>query len=1255
MSFIQGPPASESKTLVDLFKESASRYPKAIAIETPREQITYKALLKQVNKIARRLNRLGVGQGDRVSVQFETGGADLYRAILGVLFSGAAYVPIDIDDSKSRVEKIISSAEVCVSLNKNGITSIKSIPRKSPSLEADSDAWIIFTSGSSGEPKAVAVTHRSATNLVLSERSMFLQGQEITKGTRVAATLSPAFDASIEEMWLAWSAGAVLVPISRKILTSGPDLAIALRELGIEALSTVPSLARFLVGHDLGPLRLLILGGEAVTADLVAGLSRSGLELWNTYGPTEATIIATATQLHQGGAITIGNPIPGVSIAVLNDSEHLVSVGQIGELAISGIGLGRYLNNEADAKKFRPVESLGWERAYFTGDYVRVTHHGLEFVGRIDEQVKIAGKRIDLAEVELAALTSRGVTASAAVATRTETGEYSIECFVTVSHDFTISGFNDEVRGKLPAGIKPNVQVLDALPMRTSGKVDKGALATLVPSSAEASFGDSFVAQIFAKILGLPEVKETDNFFALGGTSIKVAQVVVELRKKFEAATVADLYKYPTPELLQETLEKRIPASDSIPHVNVPRRSNALRGWLSVILQFLYGSSIAVTALAVSWSFQVSITMSLIALATSVPLLAGPGRALVAGGAIRILTLGIKSGTHPQNGIVHLRIWLAERVGDLFYIVALAGSPWMVVFARITGAKIGKDVVIESLPPVLGNLSIGDRSSIGRDVHLSGWTIENQKLFIGGFEIGSDVRIGNRSFLAEGIKVSAGSEIESGSLVAQDLEPAGVVHGSPAVSTEGFNWPTTNPARGLFWRAAYLVSPSMLGVTHLFQFIPMFLILGVNRETYLGQQVGPQLLFWSLLIGPCSLIMNAATTAVMVRIANRNIKSGTFAINSREGYASWLVEKLLTRSRRISFWLYASVLTPHWARILGARVGKNCEISTFNGQIGLVSIGDECFIADDASLAAREMKSGWVRLGSVTLENRCFIGNSASVRAEVTVKTGVLAGVASTAPFGNQEGSSFLGQPPIEFPRPLSEGDERQTYSPSVGLKMKRFGVELFRLSTAAFSLSLVGLIFLIAGPNPPIGVEAFDWLVTFGGLYVGASYLAVAITAAVKWLLVGRVKVSKHNLWTSFVWRNELVWNFVESLAIPWVGSATIDTPIFNHFFRLLGAKIGRNVSIATWFLDDPDLINIGSNATIMKSADLQTHLFQDRVMQLDRVTLESDATLGSGSFQLPGSSVGKSSQIAAGSLVPRDETVPDYSKCRGNPIGFM
>src|ERR1700761_2017686 len=251
---------------------------------------------------------MGVGAGDRVGIRITSGRAELYVSILAVLSVGAAYVPVDVDDPDDRAELIWAAAGVCAVIGDGGgLTRREGGPAGvGPRLpRPGDDAWVIFTSGTTGTPKGVAVTHRSAAAFVDAEARLFLRGAPLGPGDRVLAGLSVAFDASCEEMWLAWRHGACLVPAPRSLVRSGMDLGPWLVTRDVTVVSTVPALAALWPSEALEAVRLLIFGGEACPPELAERLAVDGREVWNTYGPTEATVVACLARLSRG-PVSIG-------------------------------------------------------------------------------------------------------------------------------------------------------------------------------------------------------------------------------------------------------------------------------------------------------------------------------------------------------------------------------------------------------------------------------------------------------------------------------------------------------------------------------------------------------------------------------------------------------------------------------------------------------------------------------------------------------------------------------------------------------------------------------------------------------------------------------------------------------------------------------------------------------------------------------------------------------------------------------------
>jgi non-ribosomal peptide synthetase component F len=362
------PPA---RTLVDVLEQTTRRCPDALALDDGRRTLTYAELAVEVAAVVDELAGRGVGRGDRVGVRLPSGTVELYVAVLGVLHAGACYVPVDVDDPPERAALVLREAGVRTVLGEPGTAAATPGAPGRPS--ADDDAWVIFTSGSTGTPKGVAVTHRSAAAFVDAEARLFLQEAPLGTDDRVLAGLSVAFDASCEEMWLAWRSGACLVPAPRALVRSGMDLGPWLVASDITVVSTVPTLAALWPAESLESVRLLVFGGEACPPELAERLAVEGREVWNTYGPTEATVVACAARLTGDGPVRIGLPLDGWDLAVVDASGAPAAEG---ELVIGGVGLARYLDPAKDAERFGPLPSLGWERAYRSGDLVRYEAEG---------------------------------------------------------------------------------------------------------------------------------------------------------------------------------------------------------------------------------------------------------------------------------------------------------------------------------------------------------------------------------------------------------------------------------------------------------------------------------------------------------------------------------------------------------------------------------------------------------------------------------------------------------------------------------------------------------------------------------------------------------------------------------------------------------------------------------------------------------------------------------------------------------------
>ncbi|MFF2953310.1 Pls/PosA family non-ribosomal peptide synthetase [Kitasatospora sp. NPDC057965] len=1270
-----GRPAAAPRTLVDVLDATARQHPAEPALDDGRTVLSYRSLAAEVEQLRRRLAAAGIGRGDRVGVRVPSGTNDLYVSVLAVLAAGAAYVPVDFEDPDERAQLVFEEAAVAAVLGAERVLTPVGAAREpladqTPAAQRPTpadDAWIIFTSGSTGRPKGVAVTHRNAAAFVDAEAALFLQDEPIGPGDRVMAGLSVAFDASCEEMWLAWRHGACLVPVPRSQVRSGADLGPWLAEQEITVVSTVPTLAALWPAEALNEVRLLIFGGEACPPELVQRVVTEGREVWNTYGPTEATVVACGALLTGEGPVRIGLPLDGWDLVVVDEAGEPVAPGGTGQLVIGGVGLARYLDPEKDAEKYAPLPSMGWERAYRSGDLVQADPEGLLFLGRADEQIKLGGRRIELGEVDAALQALPGV-AGAAAAVRTARGGNQL----LVGYLVTGEGWDREqavqrLRAELPAALVPLLAPVDTLPTRTSGKVDRNALPWPLPDletagPTEQLYGtEAWLAEQWTEILGVPVSGPREDFFAIGGGSLAAARLTTLLRTRYPNAAVLDIYQQPTLRKLARHLERTAADTGEARTVEpVPTRAKLLQLLLLIPLFTVVGLRWTVALLALGNllshldGFAWAPTASWWAVGAGAAALFTPaGRLAIAAGGARLLLRGLRPGSYPRGGGVHLRLWTAERLAEVSGATSLSGS-WLVRYARALGAKVGEEVDLHSLPPVTGMLKLGRGCAVEAEVDLNGYWLDGDRLEVGQLKVGSGAVVGTRSTLLPGARVGKRAQVVAGSSVTGHVPTGQRWGGAPAVKLGRAErtWPKERPVRRARWSALYGLSGTALSLLPLLPAVAGLAVLApfVDPADGLGGALGGALL--GLL--PATLafgVVYAAQLVAAVRLLSIGLKPGVHPLHGRVGWQAWTVMQLMDQAREVLFPLYAGLVTPVWLRALGMRVGKHAEVSTVLALPSLTTVGDGAFLADDTLMAPYELGGGWVRLGEAKVGERAFLGNSGMTAPGRSVPKRGLVGVLSATPEKAKKGGSYLGMPPVRLPRSADQADQSLTYEPPARLLWARGLVEVARLlpvvaSGALGALTLAALSWLSTEWSPLAAA------LLSGALLLTAGTAACAVAVAAKWLLVGRFRAVEHPLWSSFVWRNELADTFVEVLAVPWLVGAVPGTPVLNLWLRALGAKVGHGVWCESYWLPEADLVTLGDGVSVNRGCVVQTHLFHDRIMRMDTVVLREGATLGPGGIVLPGSTVGARSTLGPASLVMRAESVPADSRWLGNPI---
>ncbi|WP_026422987.1 Pls/PosA family non-ribosomal peptide synthetase [Actinokineospora inagensis] len=1252
-------PESAPRTLVDVLRSTAARHPDADALDDGTTVLSYRALLAEVDALAATLTLAGVGRGDRVGVRVPSGTADLYVSILATLVAGAAYVPVDFDDPDERADLVFGEANACAVLGGGRSVTHRSSPVGLPGTPGlEDDAWIIFTSGSTGKPKGVAVSHRSAAAFVDAEADLFLADEPINPDDRVLAGLSVAFDASCEEMWLAWRNGACLVPAPRALVRTGVDLGPWLVEKGITVVSTVPTLAALWPADALDDVRLLIFGGEACPPELAERLAIEGREVWNTYGPTEATVVACGAQLTGEGPVRIGLPLDGWELAVVDEAGELVPMGEVGQLVIGGAGLARYLDPVKDAEKFAPLPALSWDRAYRSGDMVKAESAGLLFLGRADEQIKLGGRRIELGEVD-AALQSLPYVAGAAAAVRTTSaGNQLLVGYVVVSDGFDADVAIERLRAELPAALVPLIAVVDTLPTRTSGKVDRNALPwpldldTSDVDTAALTDTQRWLAELWRDLLGVSVSSPKADFFANGGGSLSAAQLVSKIREKHPSIAVADLYQSPTLGKLADHIDAAASSTQSDRVVlPVPRRAQVIQALLTLPMLTVVGARwvVALAALnnlvALPWAPKVSWWL---VFAGWLVFMSPWGRMALAAVTARLLLRGVEPGSYPRGGSVHLRLWAAERLVELTGAAGLQGAPWMTHYARVLGAKIGDGVDLHSLPPVTGMLRLGRGAAIEPEVDLSGHWLDGDVLHIGSVRVDANATVGARSTLFPGARVGKRAEVAPGSGVMGAVPAGQRWSGSPAARTGKASAKGVRPERRRRWVGIYALSSFVLSVLPVAAAVPALFVLTAFLD---GTTTLSGATTKALVAVPVVTLTWMASYALLILVLVRSLsigmRAGKHAVHSRVAWQAWATERLMGLARSGLFPMYASLFTPVWLRALGMKVGRRVEASTVLALPSMTTVGDGAFLADDTMIGSYELGGGWMRIGAASIGKRAFLGNSGMTAPGRAVPKRGLVGVLSSTPKKAKAGSSYLGMPPMKLPRTVEAADESTTFDPPRRLVVARAVVEVCRVIPVMASAALA---VLVAASLTYAGF----WLglAISGLLLFGAGVTACAVAVLAKWTLVGRFGTVDHPLWSSFVWRNELADTFVEMLAVPWFATWAHGSPLLSVWLRGLGAKIGRGAWVETYWLPEADLVHVGHGATVSRGCVLQTHLFHDRIMSMAPVTVGDGGTLGPHGIVLPGATIGERTTVGPASLVMRGESVPDGSRWLGNPI---
>ncbi len=1307
------PDLLRNELLPEIFAATAAAHPLSVCMISGEREISYAEVDAEATSLARGLLRHGVRPGDVVGLWFQRG-PNLLIAQLAIAKTGAAWLPFDGDAPVERIAVCLKDCSAralvtspylvakvagvspCPILTIDHLTDandLSEVDARALGATPGHAAYLIYTSGSTGVPKGIVITQANICHYLRAANEVYgLQNTDV-----VFQGASVAFDLSMEEIWVPYLVGAALFVASPDVLGEAEKLPDVMREAGVTVLDTVPTLLS-LLPRDVPSLRIIILGGEACPPGVAERWCKNGRRIFNSYGPTEATVVATVAEVLPGVPVTIGKPIPNYTCYVVDEAMALVGAGAEGELLIGGPGVAKgYLDRDAlTAEKFiaNPFGDGGLDPVlYRSGDAVALSSAGdILFRGRIDDQVKIRGFRVELGEIEARLAAVPGVR-QAAVVLRAEDGLDQLVAFLVSDSGAAVDpkAMRAALRSQLPAYMTPQrYEALAELPRLSSGKVNRNLLKALplsAPAETEAqeepaTATEAVLLRAAIKVLPPQSIPFGADFFLdLGGHSLLAARFVSVVRETPALAgiTLQDMYSLRTLRALGTMLDAKL--ANAAPPRNLefappPLMRRVLCGlaqaaalpviltlmtaqWLGVFVSYMLltddGSPLWNE---VAYLVFVYICLNIFTIAFGI--------------ACKWLVLGrTRPGRYPLWGVYYYRWWLTGRILGLAHLKWFQGSPLIRWYMRALGATIGADAMIGDIMPGAADLiAIGAGASLGTKVKLANAYVVGNELVIGTISIGAEAMIGASCVIEDDCVIGAGAELKDLTAISQGtrVAPLEIWDGSPAkrigmvnpaeLETPSCASPLRRAVQGFAYLAAVLVVPPLA----LIPIIPAFYMFD-TIDTLLALGDGNQLLYLAsipLFAWPMAFLMFILTVLFVVAlrwiIMPVRAKEGVYSVHSWFYLRKWVLALVCEITLEVLGSLYATLYMRGWYRMMGAKIGKGTEISTnFPGRYDLVELGEKCFIADEVVLGDEDIRRGWMTLKRVKTGKRVFIGNDAVIPPGCSIPDGALIGIKSKPPAGVdvQEGETWFGSPPIRLPvRQRFDGmGATWTYEAprwKIFLRAVFEGVNIslpsmLSITFATWSIEYFGEA-LLEGEY-----REFAW--QFVLCSVAISFALSLSVVAIKWLTIGRYEPTTRPMWSFWAMRTEAV------AVLHWGLSGAVllehlrGTPMLPWFFRLMGAKFGKGVFLDTTDMTEFDCVSVGDFAAINDSSALQTHLYEDRVMKIGRINVGAGVTVGSGSTVLYDSTVGDYARLGPLTIVMKGETIPPRSEWVGAP----
>lgn len=1297
------PDLLRDETLAQLFTASAQQFAAQTALIFNGQQLSYAQADQWSDAVAAYLVKQGIKPGDKIGVWWPRG-LELHMAILGIIKAGATYIPVDREMPADRVETVLNEvgAKGCFSVDQLNVKGKRlTVPAQpSPgqtftinqSAKPDDCAYVIYTSGSTGKPKGIPISHRQICHLVRSEQTVL----NIRPTDRVYQGFSVSFDMWCEETWVSYFAGATIWVADNTTSKAIDELGQLLKREQITVLHAVPSLLA-VIDDDNPQIRLVNAGGEACTPQVVAKWAKPGRQFFNSYGPTETTVSATFISLQPGDAITIGDPLPNYNLAVVDEQLNLLPRGERGELVISGPGLsnGYVKLPELTAQKFvaKPagLADMPGDRIYRTGDACIINPDGtVDLQGRFDDQIKLRGYRIELGEIEVKLNQMLGIRSAAVAVKKDSNDQDQLVGYVVTEDGVAVDEMTlrAELTKVLPTYMVPGVIVaLPEMPRMPSGKINRKALP--VPEILLATTGnptdtmdmnapmaDRFLAIVNAIFPNKNATLAMDFFDDLGGHSLLATALVSRLRRDagIPQASLKDIYLHRPLSNLVEVWESQKQTTQKQRVFNKVPWWRFYTCWLAQtaalgVIFGLFAVEIFSPYLGYYYIEQetdfgrgVAILMAILFFCLIPPIYTST---II---ATKWLVIGkMKEGDYPLWGTYYFRWWFVKTMNGLLPMQFLNGTPLYPLFLRLLGVKVEADAQLSSF-----GIGAEDLVTIGRDVSISSGVMLNNATVEDGWLKLRSITLGNHAYIGSAAVISGGAVMEDWSEL-QDMahlqagkiiKPGEIWHGSPAQLKE------TKPIEDLpqplyvspFKRKKYMFLFSISVV--LFPFIILLplipTIITINTLDNNADDWNFNYMGLVPVLAAIYIILFALETIVLTRLLQRGLKPGKYPIYSTLYIRKWFADQLMSLCLIVLHPIYATVYVSAFFRALGARIGKNTEVSTASSVTHpLLEIGDGCFIADAVTLGEADVRGQQLILERTVIENRSFVGNSALIPQGYNLPSDMLIGVLSTPPTADQlnesEAKDWFGSPAIAMPRRQGSTvyPPELTITPSLWRKIARGTVEAIRIILPESAI-ICFTIFFITFAHGLVTDAPFWQLITLFPVYYLAfmGMPAFLLTVILKWAFIGKYTARQKPMWTWMVWRSEGITSTYEALAVPFLLDHLRGTPWLPMALRLMGVKIGRRVWLNTTDFTEHDMISIGDDSALNEECGPQTHLFEDRVMKIGPVKIGARSSIATRAIILYDSDIGNDTRIDALSLVMKGENLSPGTDWVGSPV---